>query len=119
MATIQFGAITTTTATADQEILTFTPSAATSWKSTLVASYLTTYSATEAVLGTVTLQRGGPTDIGHARLQSSDLENTPGVFVIPWGTTGITFTGTEVVRWITTPAITTSIRWTASLFGQG
>jgi len=117
MATIQQGALTTTAVTADQIITSFTPGAATSWKSTVVCGFLTTWSATEANMGTVYLEQGG-VDKFEGRIQNTDLDSVAGVIVIPWGD-GILFSGAEVVRWLVTPASTTSMRWTASIFGQG
>ncbi len=117
MATIQFGALTTTATTADQVITSFTPGAATSWKSTYVAGFLTTYSATESNMGTVYLEQGG-VDKFEGRIQNTDNDTVAGVIVIPWGN-GIQFSGAEVVRWVVTPAATTSMRWTAAFYGQG
>jgi hypothetical protein len=117
MATFQFAALTTTAVTADQVITSFTPTNTTSWKSTMVCGFLTTYSGTEANLGTVKLQQAG-TDKAEFRIQNTDNDSLPGIIVIPWGD-GVVFNGTDVVRWIVTPASTTSMRWTASLFGEG
>lgn len=117
MATIQQGSLTTTAVTADQVITSFTPTGTTSWKSTVVVGFLTTWSATEANMGIVYLEQGG-VDKFEARLQNTDMDTVAGVIVIPWGD-GIVFSGAEVVRWTCTPASTTSMRWTASLFGQG
>jgi len=117
MATIQFGALTSSATTADQVINSFTPGSSTSWKCNFVAGFLTTYSATESNLGTVKLQQGG-TDKNEFRLQNTDNDTCPGIVVIPWGN-GLSFTGSEVVRNIVTPAAATSMRWTSTLFGQG
>jgi hypothetical protein len=117
MATFQFNALTTTATTADQVINTFTPLITTSWKSTYVAGFLTTYSATEANLGTVKLQTGG-TDRAEFRIQNTDNDSLPGIIVIPWGD-GLTLDGATVMRWIVTPASATSMRWTAGFFGEG
>ena len=117
MATFQHAGITTTATTADQVISSFTPTNATSWKCTTLVAYLTTYSGTESNLGTAKLQSGG-TDIFESRIQNTDLDTRPGVIVLPWGK-GITFDGATVVRWITTPAAATSMKWNGSFFGQG
>lgn len=115
-ATIAFGALTSV-ATGIQTIYTGTPAGTTSFKSTCVCGYLTTYSATEAALGLVYLRQGG-TDKFEARMQNTDLASLASVIVIPWGD-GLVFSGAEVVSWHTNPAAATSTRWTASLFGQG
>jgi hypothetical protein len=117
MATIQQGALTTTATTADQVITSFTPTGSTSWKSAVVVGYYTTWSATEANLGTVYMEQGG-VDKFEGRIQNTDLDTVAGVIVIPWGD-GLVFSGAEVVRWVVTPASTTSMRWTGSFFGQG
>lgn len=118
MATFQHGALTTTAVTADQVINSFTPTNTTSWKSTIATGYLTTYSATEADMGPLRLQQGGA-DKFKVKIQNSDLGSSAvGIVVIPWGD-GIVFSGSEVVRWVVTPASVTSMRWTASFFGQG
>lgn len=117
MATFQHGAITTTATTADQVINTFTPTNTTSWKSTMVVAYLTTYSASESNLGKTQLQTAG-TDRCELRLQNTDNDSCPGIVIIPWGD-GITLDGATVMRWVTTPAAATSMRWTSSFFGEG
>lgn len=116
-ATFQHGALTTTAVTADQVITSFTPTASTSWKSTVVCGFLTTYSATEVNLGTVVFQTAG-TNRFESRIQNTDNDSIPGVIVLPWGN-GILGNNSDVWRWIVTPASTTSMRWTASLFGEG
>lgn len=116
MATCQFAGATTTSVTANQTITSFTPGSSTSWKSTMVVLYFTTYSSTAANGGVVKLQQNG-SDIAEARLQNTGNDSCPGITVIPWGN-GLQFSGSEVVQWIVTPASTTSMRWTASLFGQ-
>ncbi len=117
MATIVFGALTTTTTTAAQTIVTNTPANTTSFKCTVVAGYMTTYSATEANMGMVYFRQAA-VDKFESRIQNTDLASLAGVIVIPWGN-GLTFSGAEVVSWHVTPAAVTSMRWTASLFGQG
>lgn len=117
MATIQYGTLVSTATTADQVITSFTPAGTTSWKSTVVTAYLTTWSATEARMGEAKLQQGG-VDKAELRAQNSDLECLATCVVIPWGS-GLVFTGSEVVRWIVTPFSSTSMTWNASLFGQG
>jgi len=117
MATFQHAALTTTATTADQVISSFTPTNATSWKCAIVVGYLTTYSATEVNMGTVKLQVGG-TDQMEIRIQNTDVDSRPGIIIVPWGN-GLTFSGSEVVRWIVTPASATSMRWTGSFHGQG
>jgi hypothetical protein len=115
-ATILFGALTSV-ATGIQTIYTGTPAGNTSFKSTVVCGYLTTYSATEAALGLVYLRQAA-VDKFEARMQNTDLASLASVIVIPWGD-GLVFSGAEVVSWHTNPAAATSTRWTASLFGQG
>lgn len=118
MATIAYQALTSTAVTAKQALTTaYTPTNTVSVKTTVIAGYLTTYSATEANMGVVYLQQGG-TDKFEARIQNTDLDTIAGVIVIPFGN-GLSFTGSEVFSWVVTPASTTSMRWTASFFGQG
>ncbi len=117
MATIVYGGLTTTTVTAAQTIVTNTPANTTSFKSTVVCGYLTTFSATEANLGTVYFRQGG-VDKFEARMQSTDLASLASVIVIPWGD-GILFSGAETIAWHCTPAAVTSTRWAATFFGQG
>ena len=117
MATFAHGALTSTATTADQVVHSFTPTNATSWKSTVVAGYLTTYSASESNMGVVKLQTGG-SDRAEFRIQNTDNDSVPGMRVIPWGN-GIVLDGATVMRWIVTPASATSMRWTASFFGEG
>jgi phage terminase large subunit-like protein len=116
MATIQFGALTTTAATADQVITTFTPAAGTSWKSLVISGYLTAWSATEANMGVVKV-KVATVDKIELRIQNTDNDTVAGVVIIPLG--GITFSGSEVVAVTVTPASTTSMRWAATLIGQG
>jgi hypothetical protein len=117
MATVVFGGLTTTAVTAYQTIVTNTPAGTTSFKSAVVCSYLTTYSATEAALGLVYF-RIDATDKFEARMQNTDLASLASVIVIPWGD-GLVFSGANVISWNCTPASTTSMRWTGSFFGQG
>lgn len=117
MATIVFGALTSSATTAAQTIVTNTPANTTSFKSTVVCGYLTTYSGTEAALGLVYFRQGG-TDKFEARMQNTDMASLASVIVLPWGD-GITFSGAETIAWHTTPAAATSTRWTATFFGQG
>ena len=112
-ATIQFGALTSSATTADQVITSHTPANTVSLKAIVVAGFLTTYSGTEANLGTVKVQVGG-VDKMEFRLQNTDLDSVPGVVVVPLGD-GLVFSGSDVVRVIVTPAAATSTRWTASL----
>ena len=116
MAVFEHGAITTTATTADQVIHSFTPLNTTSWKATLVSGYLTTYSSTESNLGTLVLQTAGA-NRAEFRVQNTDNDSLSGTVVIPWGN-GLTLDGATVMRWLTTPAAATSMRWTASFFGQ-
>lgn len=117
MATIVQGALTTTATTADQVIVSNTPSAGTSFKSTVISGYLTTYSGTESNMGVCKMQQGGVDASPEIRIQNTDLDSIAGVVVIPWGN-GLSFSGSEVIRWIVTPAATTSMRWSAAFFGQ-
>lgn len=114
--TFQHGALTTTATTADQVITSFTPTNTTSWKSTTVSGFLTTYSATESNLGTVVQQVNGA-NVFETRIQNTDNDSIPGCIVIPYD--GILANGSHVWRWIVTPAAATSMRWTASYFGEG
>lgn len=116
MADIQFGGLTTTAVTADQQILAHTPSAGLSLKAIVLAGYLTTYSATEANMGVVKVRVGG-VDKMEFRIQNTDLDALPGVVVVPLGN-GLSFTGSEAITVVVTPASTTSMRWTASLLYQ-
>lgn len=116
MADIQFGALTTTTVTARQDILTHTPGAGLSLKCIVITGTYTAYSATEANLGTVWMTVGG-TDKLEFRIQNTDLDTLAGVVVIPLGN-GLSFSGAEQIIIEVTPASVTSMRWTASLFYQ-
>jgi hypothetical protein len=116
MASISFGGLTTTAVTADQVVLTDTPAGALSLKTIVISGYLTTYSATESNMGVVKLQVGG-VDKMEYRIQNTDIDTIAGVVVIPLGN-GISFTGSEVVRVVVTPAAVTSMRWTVSFFYQ-
>lgn len=116
-ATLVWGAITTTTTTADQVIVTNTPAATTSFKCAVVTGYLTAYSATESNLGTVYWEQA-TVDKFEARIQNTDLCSVAGVIVIPLGN-GVVFNGTDAIRWLTTPASTTSTRWGGGFFGEG
>ena len=116
MANIQFGALTTTTVTAKQTVLSFTPGAAEKLKCILVSGYLTTYSATESNMGVIYIQLAG-VDKAEFRIQNTDLDTVAGVVVIPLGD-GLTFDGSTVLSIVVTPAATTSMRWTATCFLQ-
>jgi hypothetical protein len=59
----------------------------------------------------------GGTDKLEFRIQNTDLDTLAGVVVIPLGD-GLGFTGSEQIQFVATPASTTSMRWTASLFYQ-
>lgn len=117
MATIVSGGLTTTAVTAEQTIVTNTPSSSTSFKCAVVSGYLTTYSATESNMGVVFIDVAG-TNVFEARIQNTDLASLAGVIVIPWGD-GITFNGSQTLAWQVTPAATTSMRWWGAFFGQG
>lgn len=116
MATFYHAGITTTAVTADQVISSHTPANTVSWKAASLVAYLTTYSGTESNMGVAKLQSGG-SDIFETRIMNTDLDTRPGVVILPWGN-GLTFDGSTVVRWITTPAATTSMKWNGSFFGQ-
>jgi hypothetical protein len=111
-ATIQFAGLTTTTTTADQSILSYTPAGTLSLKCIVIAGYLTTYNATESNMGVVKVKVGG-VDKMEFRIQNTDLDAMPGVIVIPLGD-GLVFSGAEAVAITVTPAATTSMRWTAT-----
>lgn len=117
MATIVSGGLTSTATTAEQTIVTNTPSSSTSFKCATVSGYYTTYSATEAALGVVFIDVA-TTNVFEARVQNTDLASLAGVIVIPWGD-GITFSGSQALAWQVTPAATTSMRWWGAFFGQG
>lgn len=114
MANIVYGGLTTTAVTANQVIATGTPTVNAKLKCIVIAGFYTTWSATEANLGTVYLRQGGVAK-GEWRIQNTDNDTLAGIVVIPLGD-GIGFTGSEVVEVVVTPASTTSMRWTASLF---
>jgi len=116
MARIAFGGLTTTTTTANQTVLTDTPTNVESLKTIVISGYLTTYSATESNMGTVLLRQNG-VDKAEFRIQNTDLDSVAGVVVIPIGD-GILFNGTDPVAVVVTPAAVTSMRWTASFFYQ-
>jgi len=111
MANIQSAAITTTTVTVDQTILTYTPAAGLKLKCIVIVGYPTAYSAAEVNMGTVYVQVGGVQKL-EFRIQNTDLDSMPGLVVIPFGD-GLSFTGSEAVRVSVTPASTTSFRWAA------
>lgn len=112
--TISFGAITTTATTARQDILTYTPANTLKLKTIVISGYYTTWSATEANLGTVYFVVGG-TDKMEFRIQNTDNDTLAGIVVIPLGD-GILFDGSTAVLTEVTPASTTSMRWTATYF---
>lgn len=107
----------TSSTTADQVITSFTPANTTYWKSTVVTAYMTTYQATEYRMGEMKMQQGG-VDKVELRATSSDQECLSACIVIPWGS-GLIFNGSEVVRWLVTPATLTATTWNATFFGQG
>lgn len=117
MATFISGQLTTTAVTAEQSVCSATPSSSTSFKSAAISGFLTTYSATEANMGTVFWDVGG-TNRWEARIQNTDLASLAGVIVLPFGN-GIQFSGAEAVAWQVTPASTTSMRWAGIFIGQG
>lgn len=114
MANIVYGGITTTAVTANQVIATGTPTVDAKLKCLVLAGFYTTWSATEANLGTIKLRQGA-VDKGEWRIQNTDNDTLAGIIIIPLGD-GVSFTGSEVVDVVVTPASTTSMRWTASLF---
>jgi len=114
MANIIYGGITSTATTANQVIATGTPTSNAKLKCIVISGFLTTWSATEANLGTVYLRQAAAAK-GEWRIQNTDNDTLAGIIVIPLGD-GISFTGSEVVDVTTTPAAATSTRWTASLF---
>jgi hypothetical protein len=117
VATIVFGGLTTTSVTANQSIVTNTPASSTSFKSFAIAGYLTTYSATEVNMGVV-FQLQGATTKFESRIQNTDQAALAGCIIVPWGD-GLTFSGSEALAAQVTPASTTSMRWTATFWGQG
>jgi hypothetical protein len=114
MANIVYGGLTTTAVTANQVIATGTPTVNAKLKCIVIAGFLTTWSATEANLGTVYIRQAS-TAKGEWRIQNTDNDTLAGIIVVPLGD-GVSFTGSEVVDVTVTPASTTSMRWTASLF---
>lgn len=111
---IVFGALSTTTTTANQVVASNTPTASAKLKCIVLCGFYTTWSATEANLGTVFLTVDGVTK-GEWRIQNTDNDSLAGIIIIPLGD-GISFSGAEAVAVNVTPASTTSMRWTASLF---
>lgn len=112
--TIAYARLVTTATTAKQTILTNTPSNTLKLKTIVIAGYPTTWSATEANLGTVYLTVGGA-DKMEFRLQNTDNDTLAGIVVIPLGN-GLIFTGSEAVVVSVTPAATTSYTWTCTYF---
>ena len=112
--TIAYGRLVTTATTAKQTILTNTPASSLKLKTIVIAGYPTTWSATEANLGTIYLIVGG-VDKMEFRLQNTDNDTLAGIVVIPLGN-GLAFSGSEAVVVGVTPAATTSYTWTASYF---
>lgn len=112
--TIAYGRLVTTATTAKQVILTNTPASNLKLKTIVIAGYPTTWSATEANLGTVYLTVGG-VDKMEFRLQNTDNDTLAGIVVIPLGN-GLAFSGSEAVVVCVTPAATTSYTWTVTYF---
>jgi hypothetical protein len=112
--TIAYGRLVTTATTAKQTILTNTPANNLKLKTIVIAGYPTTWSATEANLGTVYLTVGG-VDKMEFRLQNTDNDTLAGIVVIPLGN-GLIFSGSEAVVACVTPAATTSFTWTCTYF---
>jgi hypothetical protein len=112
--TIAYGRLATTAVTAKQTILTNTPANNLKLKTIVIAGYPTTWSATEANLGTVYLQVGG-VDKMEFRLQNTDNDTLAGIVVIPLGN-GLLFSGSEAVDVKVTPAAATNFTWTATMF---
>lgn len=115
--TFQYNSLVTSSTSADQVIVTFTPLNTTSWKYIGIVGTLQTYNGSDQNLGVVSLQVDGST-IFSARIQHTPVDSRPGIISIPLGN-GITFNGSQVVRWIVTPASSTSMEWRASFLGQG
>lgn len=113
MANIVYGGLTTTAVTANQSIASGTPTSSAKLKCIVISGFYTTWSAAEANLGTVYLRQDG-TVKGEWRIQNTDNDTLAGIIVIPLGD-GVSFSGSEVVDVVVTPAGTTSTRWTASL----
>jgi len=111
---IQFGALTTTATTARQDILTYTPAGSLKLKTIMICGFYTTWSATEANLGTVYLVVGG-VDKAEFRIQNTDNDTLAGIVIIPLGN-GLIFDGATAVLIEVTPASATSMRWTATQF---
>ena len=114
MQTISYGRLVTTATTAKQTILTNTPASDLKLKTIVIAGYPTTWSATEANLGTVYLTVGG-VDKMEFRIQNTDNDTLAGIVIIPLGN-GLTFSGSEAVIACVTPAATTSYTWTCTMF---
>jgi hypothetical protein len=112
--TIAYGRLVTTATTAKQTILTNTPANNLKLKTIVIAGYPTTWSATEANLGTVYLTVGG-VDKMEFRLQNTDNDTLAGIVVIPLGN-GLLFNGSDAVVVSVTPAATTSYTWTCTYF---
>lgn len=112
--TIAYGRLVTTAVTAKQTILTNTPANTLKLKTIVIAGYPTTWSATEANLGTVYLTVGG-VDKMEFRIQNTDNDTLAGIVVIPLGN-GLVFSGAEAVVASVTPAATTSYTWTCTYF---
>ncbi len=91
MANIAFGGITTTATTARQIIVSDTPGAAEDVLTIVVTGTYTTWSGTEANLGTIYITVGG-VDKFEWRVQNTDLDTLAGVLVIPFGD-GLRFDG--------------------------
>jgi hypothetical protein len=117
MATIVYGTFGTNANTADQTIVTNTPSATTSFKAISCGAYLTTYSATEAALGLINFRQAAAKKC-EFRMQNTDLASLASVIVIPWGD-GITFNGSDAIDWVCTPASASLMTWSGSMWGQG
>jgi hypothetical protein len=117
VATFFHNGITTTATTADQVIASHTPLNTVSWKCAILVAYLTTYSGTESNMGVAKLQTPSGTDVFEVRICNTDVDSRPGVVVLPWAN-GLTFNGSDVVRWICTPASATSMKWNGSFHGQ-
>lgn len=120
-AVMNHNVLVTTAVTANQVILTVTFAAATNYKLLTLGAALTAWNATESNVGLARIEcdltGSAWTQCFEQRFQNTDLDNNSGMSILPLGS-GIGFAVGQDLRAICTPAATTSIRWSASFWGE-
>ena len=120
-AKLDHAVLVTTAVTADQVVLSVTLAAACNYKLITLGAAYTAFNATEANLGLARIQAdltgGGWLQKFEQRFQNTDLDNNCGMSILSLGS-GIAFVSGDDIRAICTPASTTSMRWSASFWGE-